>query len=300
MKTRPASPFLGSLISVAALLAVASCGRQPATAQDDAKPLDRAAISYASDGLKITGLISKPAGPGPFPLMLVNHGGFDPAKSMAGWLDFFAKLGYVALASDYRGCGNSEGKRELAKGEVNDVLNAIQYARTLPYVDGQRVAVWGISHGAVLALLAASRDDSIRAVVAVQGPVELSDAYRHWVKHKDNPLLTHLAGVSTLVGGTPEQVPAAWKERSALYVADKIKCPVLLIYSDGDKDDLVPTDQGQRMAAALKESGNTASKLLLVPGVNHGLDKKTWGEVMMPMVNFFNQQLTDGKPALKP
>src|SRR5262245_35617242 len=95
---------------------------ESARAEEDAKPRDKEAITYESEGLKITGLLSKPPGKGPFPLILVNHGGYDPAKSVAPFLDLFVKQGYVALASDYRGCGQSEGKHELAKGEVQDVL----------------------------------------------------------------------------------------------------------------------------------------------------------------------------------
>lgn len=289
MRSQTITHQLIRLFPLVLLLAMAACGRTPATAQDSATPLQRTPISYESDGLKITGLLSKPAGAGPFPIVLVNHGGFEPAQSVGGFLDFFASHGFVALASDYRGCGHSEGKRELARGEVDDVLHAIRFARTLPYVDGRRVAVWGFSHGAALALLAAGRDDTIRAVVAVQGPVELADAWRNWVKNKDKPGVKPLAGVSVLVGGTPEQVPAAWRERSALYVADKIKCPVLLIYSDADRDDAVPTDQGRRMDAALRASGNPKTKLLLVPNANHGLDKKSWAEVMPPMLEFIQQ-----------
>ncbi|MES2393154.1 MAG: fluoride efflux transporter CrcB, partial [Acidobacteriota bacterium] len=45
--------------------------------------------------------------------------------------------GFVAVAPDYRGCGKSEGKRELAKGEVNDVLNAVRYAQGLRCVDAK-------------------------------------------------------------------------------------------------------------------------------------------------------------------
>ena len=274
------------------------CGAESPPAQDSAKALHGAAIRYESDGLQITGLLSKPEGAGPFPLVLVNHGGFEPAKSVEGFLGVFARNGFVALASDYRGCGSSEGKRELARGEVNDVLNAIRFAHTLPYVDSKRVAVWGFSHGAMIALLAASRDDTIRAVVAVQGPAELSDAWRHWVKNKDKPGVKPLAGLHLLVGGTPEQAATAWRERSPLYVADKITCPVLLVYSDGDRDDAVPTEHGRRMDAALRASGNTATTLMLLPDVNHGLDIPTWAKVMTPTLKFIRQHLErDDGPA---
>ncbi len=274
------------LVLCSLALAGVSYGKLHAAALDGEAAVQGADISYQSDGLKITGIISKPAGRGPFPLVVINHGGFAPAKSAAGQMSFFAGKGYVAVASDYRGCGHSEGKSEVAKGEVNDVLNAIKFARTLPCVDGGRVVMWGFSHGASVSLLAASRDESIKAVVAVQGPVEMAEEYARWTQMQEKPGMKRMGDIGGLVGGTPAQMPAAWKERSALYVADKIKCPVLLIYSDGDADDIVPTSQGRRMEAALEASGNKVSKLLLIPGVGHGLNKETWSRLMPQMLEF--------------
>jgi dipeptidyl aminopeptidase/acylaminoacyl peptidase len=184
----------------------------------------------------------------------------------------------------------------LAKGEVGDVLGAIRYAKGFPAVDGKRVVLWGFSHGATIALLAASRDDAkgIKAVVAVQGPIELAECYRLWLRNRDRPGIKPLVGLTLHVGGTPEQVPEAWKERSPLYVAARIHCPVLLVY--GDKDDAVPADQGPRMKAALEAAGNPSATLILLPETNHGLGPKRWAEVMRPMVNFLNQQV--GLPEL--
>ena len=253
---------------------------------DDKPPFNAEPFVYMSDGLRISGLMRKPEGDGPFPVVLVNHGGSDPAKMVGGFLDFFAKNGFVALASDYRGCGNAEGRHEVAKGEINDILNLIKHARTLPYVDASRLAVWGFSHGGALALFAASRDPSVRAVVDVQGPVEMADAWRHWNKHQDQPSLKTLVGLSTIVGGTPDELPNAWRERSVLYAADKIKCPVLMFYSDNDVDTAVPTDQGTRMAAALEKAGNTKAKLTLLTNVGHGLNKQRWAELMKPILEF--------------
>lgn len=282
--SRPSPRFL--VISVFTLI---SCVRTVAVAEDDLKPRDKETISYPSDGLTITGLISKPEGKGPFPLVLVNHGGFAPAKNMGGFMDLFVNAGYVALASDYRGTGQSEGKHEFAKGEVDDVLNAISYARGLPFVDGDRIVTLGASHGAAISLLAASRDSGIKAVVAVQGPVELAECYRHWVANQSDPALKPLASTHLYVGGTPDQFPEAWKERSALYVAPKIKCPVLLVYSDHDS--VIPTDQGPRMEKALKTAGNAGVKLTMVKGANHGLDTKLWVGMFPPMLDFFRQAL---------
>lgn len=45
------------------------------------------------------------------------------------------------------------------------------------------------------------------------------------------------------------------------------------------------------MEKALQETCDSAAKLLVVSGANHGLDKKNWTELMKPMVDFLNQQV---------
>jgi len=245
-------------------------------------------ITYLSDGLKITGLASKPDGAGPFPLVLVNHGGFEPARTVGPLLDLFAKVGYVAVASDYRGVAASEGKNEVAKGEVNDVLQAMAWARSLPCVDGKRVVMWGHSHGGCIALLAAARSPDIRAIVTIGAPVELAECYRHWVNTVERvPVLRPLIGLSLPIGGTPDQVPEAWRLRSPLYVAARIKCPVLMV--QGGKDDAVPAEQARRMVTALEAAGNREARLLFDAEAGHVLDAKAYDRLGKKMISFLNQ-----------
>jgi dipeptidyl aminopeptidase/acylaminoacyl peptidase len=284
--------------AVAAAGATAATPREPASAAPAARVPDRApapdppleAITYPSDGLRITGWLCKPDGPGPFPLVLVNHGGFELARTVGPLLGLFARLGYVAVASDYRGVGGSEGRRELAKGEVSDVLNAIVFARGFSYVDGRRVVMWGHSHGGCIALLAAARAPDIVAVVTIGAPVELAECYRHWVRTVERvPVLKPLIGVSLHVGGTPNQVPDAWKLRSPLYVAGRIKCPVLMV--QGGKDDAVPPAQARRMVAALQAAGNRDARLLFDAEAGHVLDAKAYERLGNQMINFLNEQV---------
>ncbi len=278
-------PLPALLTTLVAALVLASCRRQPsATDLEAPAKCNRVPITYESDGLRIRGLVSKPEGAGPFPILIVNHGGFDPAEKVAAFADFFATAGFLALAPDYRGCGKSAGKHELAKGEVNDVLNAMRYAQRLHCADAKRVYFFGFSHGAALSLLAAAREPAIQGVIAVQGPTDLAECYAHWVAHRAEPGIAPLAGLHLIVGGTPEQHPAAWRERSPLFVAAAIHCPVLLIYSDADA--AVPPSQGLRMHEALLSSSNTQVSLIMLPGLNHGLTPAAWMELRTPMLDF--------------
>lgn len=279
------------VLRMAVLLLLGSVGLVHA----DSPALDKIPIVYASDGLKITGLLSKPAGDGPFPLIIVNHGGFEPAQHLGGLLDLFSKLGYVAVASDYRGIGHSEGHREVARGEVSDVLNAITYAQNQPYVDRKRVVMWGFSHGGTIALLAAARAPGIQAVVVVEGPVDLAASYRHWAKMSAASSASLAPkDIQRLVGSTPEENPDEWKARSPLFCADKIKCPVYLIY--GANDAVVPVAEGVRMADALRAAGNPHVTMVIDPGAKHGLDGKAFGRVRQGMLNFLNEHA--GRPSM--
>lgn len=288
MRVAACMRLLFSLLLIMPAALLVGCRHQTAADLETETACSRVPVRYVSDGLNVTGLMSKPQGAGPFPLVLVNHGGFDPARKMAGFLDMFAAAGFCALAPDYRGCGDSEGKHELALGEVNDVLNAVRYAQKLPCVDARRVCLFGFSHGAVLSLLAAAKEpDMIRGVIAVQGPVELAECHRHWVAHRDEQGLRALADVHTIVGGTPEEQPAAWRARSAVYAAARIHCPVLLIYSDADA--AVPSDQGPRMEQVLKTSGNTQVRLIMLHALNHGLTPNAWAELKDTLLDFAGQ-----------
>lgn len=282
--------FTDGCVSVAVslvriLLVVFGCAAS-ATYAADASPGTASPIRYPSDGLTITGIIALPASNAPAPLIVINHGGFEPAKTMQPLVELFAKLGYVAIASDYRGVAGAEGNRELARGEIDDVLNAIQYAHTLPQVDPKRTVMLGFSHGGAIAFHAAAKDPTIGGIVTVGAPIELADCYRHWVATVDRqPELKVLVGLTTIVGGTPEQMPAAWKERSPLYIADRVKCPVLLV--QGGKDTAVPAEQAQRMADALK-AAQTPVELIVDAEAAHVLDKPAWDRLGKRVISFLN------------
>jgi hypothetical protein len=68
-------------------------------------------IDYPSDGLTITGIMQIPAGEGPFPVIVLNHGFFSRGVYHSGdgtdrAAAFLARHGYITLASDYRSwCG---------------------------------------------------------------------------------------------------------------------------------------------------------------------------------------------------
>jgi len=157
-------------------------------------------LDFPSGKLHLKAYLWKPAGPGPFPAVLFNHGsGGDDADHTAGMpitqaasvlAPFFVKHGYVFLYPFRRGHGPSASqasfmqdvlrREERANGkearqhlhfkllttdQLDDVMASLALLKTVPGVDAQRIAVVGHSFGGLLTLLAAERDNGIRAAV---------------------------------------------------------------------------------------------------------------------------------------
>jgi carboxymethylenebutenolidase len=155
-------------------------------------------VEFPSGKLRLKAFLWKPAGPGPFPAVLFNHGsGGTDANHTAGLTmteaaerlgPLFVKHGYAFLYPCRRGHGLSAdqapymqdllNREEAARGQearqhlqfilattdhLDDVLAALSYLKSAPPIDSDRIAVAGHSFGGQLTLLAAERDRTLRA-----------------------------------------------------------------------------------------------------------------------------------------
>ncbi len=74
--------------------------------------------------------------------------------------------GYNALTFDFRGCGASGGKHtSVGFWEVQDVLGAVEYLKSRPEVDPERIGAYGISMGGATVIIAAQRCPDIKVLV---------------------------------------------------------------------------------------------------------------------------------------
>lgn len=234
-------------------------------ATSNEKVADR--IYYKSaDGTKVSGLLFKPEGEGPWPLVVVAHAGFGEGADFSDVALMIRDKGYVVFNPDLRGSGKSEGKNEGARGEVDDVISGIKYVKSLGVVDGDRIGIYGQSHGAAVAMLAAERYPAIKAVVEEAGFTDAVDLYNNSLNSTDPQVKVLRDQLVSMVGGTPQQKPQEYDARSAIKNAGEMKAPVLLIH--GAKDPLIPVSQAQRMYDALKAAGKTA-ELKIYPNEAH-------------------------------
>ena len=157
-------------------------------------------VEIPSVNLRLKAFFWKPAGPGPCPAVLFNHGsGGADAAHTAGMpmteaaerlAPLFLKHGYAFLYLFRRGQGLSTDQapfmqdllqhEEAARGKearqhlqfillttdyLDDVLAALSFLKSVPGIDTHRIAVAGHSFGGQLTLLAAERDPTVRAAV---------------------------------------------------------------------------------------------------------------------------------------
>lgn len=142
----------------------------------------------------------------PAPCMVMGHGlGLTRHCGLRELAFAFAGAGYAVLLFDYRGFGDSDGEpRQVIsfRKQLTDWAAAIDYARSRPEVDSNRIITWGFSLGAGHALTAAVRDPGVAAVVAVvpmfDGLSSTLTAVKRWSPL--NFLRTVARGAKDLIG----------------------------------------------------------------------------------------------------
>ena len=166
-------------------------------------------------------------------------------------LYLFAKAGFVGIASDYRFHGPTAKGDEWGGADVDDVLNLVPILKSLDYVDGDRLYMLGVSRGGTDTYIALKRGISVKAAAVVAGPSDL-EAFAKYRPEFVNGDDTY-DGFAKVWPDYEHRAAEHYRIRSAVYWADQINVPVLILQSRTDK--LVPVTQSLRMAEALQEKG---------------------------------------------
>jgi dipeptidyl aminopeptidase/acylaminoacyl peptidase len=247
-------------------------------------------IAYPSDGLRITGMMNVPAGEGPFPVVVLNHGYYDPAVYTTGRgtqpaADTLARHGYLTLASDYRNyAGSDSGPDPFRAGYAVDVLNLIASVGSLPQARAEAIGVWGHSMGGGIALAAMVVDPpGLRAAVlygAMSGDF-VDNYYRiAYFRGADTP------GPEWPVA--PPDAPEAYARLSPINYLHYVSVPTLIHH--GELDATVPLAWSLRLAQALRDAGRDAT-LYTYPAAGHSFFDADWNTFMTRNVEFFDRLL---------
>ena len=211
--------------------------------------------SYAADdGLRIPVYIFAPNEPGFHPVVLLVHGGVhgDFGAGHATVVRALVAEGYVVAAPEYRG-STGYGKAhydaiDYGGLEVEDVIAARHHlGRALPSADTSRVVIMGWSHGGFIALHAVlRRPDLFRAAVA---HVPVADLLVRMRMHDGR--YREIFAAQRGFGGTVEQNPGPYVERSPMAHARRLTRPVLVHTADNDDDVFIEENRSLRDSMAV-------------------------------------------------
>jgi pimeloyl-ACP methyl ester carboxylesterase len=147
--------------------------------------------SFPSGDLTLRAKLVLPKGEPPFPAVVLVHGsGKDSAVDTYYMTYLFASHGIATLAYDKRGTGGSSGKYNQNFHILSDdTVAAVEWLRSQPEIDPQRIHLAGYSQGGWIAPLAASKTPGIRSLLINYGPmVPITEedrwGYRYVLKEK--------------------------------------------------------------------------------------------------------------------
>lgn len=127
-------------------------------------------VHFPSLGTRCAGDLYLPEhADGPVPGVVLGHSGVMVKEALADFAPSLAEAGFAALAIDYRTVGSSEGEPRgqlYPERQAEDLRAAVSYLRTRPEVDPDRIGLWGVSLGGMVAIQAAVFDQRVKAVVA--------------------------------------------------------------------------------------------------------------------------------------
>jgi len=124
----------------------------------------------AEGGVTLRGWLFVPDGSGPHPAITMAHG-FAGVKEhgLERFARVFAAAGFVVLVHDHRGFGTSGGSPRYDIDpwvQIADWRRAISYLESQPFVDPNRIGLWGSSYAGGHAIVLGATDRRLRAVVA--------------------------------------------------------------------------------------------------------------------------------------
>lgn len=223
-----------------------------------------------SDGVELNAEIIKPINfdeSQKYPVLIYAYGGpgsqlveYSWGGSDYLWHQLLNQKGYIIFMLDNRGTGGRGKKfqttvyKNLGYWEVNDMVEGAKYLASLPFVDEDRIGIWGWSYGGYLSSLSLMKAaDYFKTAIAV-APVT------HW-KFYDTIY-------SERFMQTPALNPEGYENSAPINFADKLKGNLLLVHGTGD-DNVHFQNSVELMNKLIEE--NKQFRTMFYPGRDHSI-----------------------------
>jgi dipeptidyl aminopeptidase/acylaminoacyl peptidase len=221
-------------------------------------PVERVYIK-SKDGVYIAAAMRKPKGNGPFPVLIHFHGapGGRGMEQLVGWargdhggpvFERFLQEGYAIVIADYRAVNFStlaEPPPPEAVTYADDAVAVLEHVRKLPYVDANRIHVYGVSLGGDVTMQLLARTSVRAAILGAGAPIRFLGV-------KPNPTAPREDRFRDMTVD----------EARATANIEKVQTPILILV--GTADSLIPVNRllherlekaGKRVKLQIYENG---------------------------------------------
>jgi dipeptidyl aminopeptidase/acylaminoacyl peptidase len=232
---------------------------------EDAVPLETVAPA-TRDGNRAEGFLRKPPGAGPFPAVVLIHGGITRWPSdqlrqyaLGTWASRFLAVGYVVVPITYR----SRDIDPQSTDALEDVLAIIEHLRRFPYVDRNSIVVNGTSGGGDLALSVAGATQ-VAAIVAE----EPASSSFMGIFNKQSPKKgdRYTAQDTFPIHADPKRYFTPQYQQVTREKIARIVSPMLIIL--GDRNNRLNTWNQETLLPELRRAGKTL-EVIEYPGEPH-------------------------------
>lgn len=239
-------------------------------------------------GVTLNGWILKPVNMDPnkkYPVLMTQYSGPNSQQVLdrwsMSWDDYLAQQGIVVACIDPRGTGarGEEFRKmtylQLGKHETLDQIEGAKYLGTLPFIDKDRIGIWGWSYGGFISCSCMVKGDGVFKTGIAVAPVT------NW-RFYDNIYTERYMR-------TPAENPRGYDDNSPLYFASNLQGKFLICH--GTADDNVHTQNTFEFVEQLVQA-NKQFEMQLYTNRNHNI---TGGNTTMHlytrMTNFLKENL---------
>lgn len=196
------------------------------------------------------------------------------------WYEYMAQKGYIIFTMDGRGSSNRGLKfeqavfRNLGTAEMSDQMKGVDYLKSLPYVDAERMGIHGWSFGGFMTTSFMLRHPEVFKVGVAGGPVIDWSMYEimYGERYMD----------------TPQENPQGYAASNLLSKVQNLKGKLLMIH--GAQDDVVVWQHSVKFIKSAVDNG-VQLDYFVYPGHPHNVTGKDRVHLMQKVTDYFDQYL---------
>jgi len=196
------------------------------------------------------------------------------------WYEYMAQNGYIIFTMDGRGSSNRGMKfeqavfRHLGEVEMKDQLKGVDYLKSLPYVDAQKLGIHGWSFGGFMTTSFMLKHPEVFKVGVAGGPVIDWNMYEimYTERYMDSP----------------QNNPEGYKQANLLDKVQNLKGHLLMIH--GAQDNVVVWQHSIKFLKAAVDNG-VQLDYFVYPGHEHNVLGKDRVHLMQKVTDYFDEYL---------